>query len=139
MRFRPLPAPDTRQHTERASEFGKPFGSAMRAWAKQGRQRPQVQMSGDAPSRGSFARCAIGEAGPLIQISGPYPGKHGLHTKRSFQAKVFIWRNICPLVQLARAGRLSLAEFMARDNWLFLISIAWILALLSTFVLILIT
>ena len=33
----------------------------------------------------------------------------------------------------------SLAEFMARDNWLFLISIAWILALLSTFVLILIT
>ena len=58
--------------------------------------------------------------------------------KESFQAKVFIWRNICPLVQLARAGRISLAEFMARDNWLFLISIAWILALLSTFVLILI-
>ena len=58
--------------------------------------------------------------------------------KGSFQAKVFIWRNICPLVRLARAGRISLAEFMARDNWLFLISIAWILALLSTFVLILI-
>ena len=111
MRFRPLPAPDTRQHTERASEFGKPFGSAMRHG-----QRPQVQMSGEASSRGSFARCAIGEAGPLIQISGPYPGKHGLHMKRSFQAKVFIWRNICPLVQLACAGRISLAEFMARDN-----------------------
>ena len=43
------------------------------------------------------------------------------------------------LGKLARAGRISLAEFMARDNWLFLISIAWILALLSTFVLILIT
>ena len=50
---------------------------------------------------------------------------------------MFIWR-ICPFVQLARAGRISLAKFMARDNWLFLISIAWILALLSTFVLILI-
>jgi hypothetical protein len=52
---------------------------------------------------------------------------------------VFIWRSICPLVQLARARRSSLANFMARDNWLFLISIAWILALLSMFVLILIT
>ena len=68
----------------------------------------------------------------MIQINGPY--QHDLRTK----AKVFIWGNICPLVQLARAGRISLAEFMARDNWLFLISIAWILALLSTFVLILI-
>ena len=27
-------------------------------------------MSGDAPSRASFARCALGEAGPLIQIKG---------------------------------------------------------------------
>ena len=77
-------------------------------------------------------------SGPLIQANGPYSGKHGLHTKGSFPAKVFICRNICPLVQLACAGRISLAEFMARDNWLFLISIAWILALLSTFVLILI-
>jgi len=76
-------------------------------------------------------------SGPLIQANGPYSGKHGLHTKGSFPAKVFIWR-ICPLVQLARARRISLAEFMARDNWLFLISIAWILTLLSTFVLILI-
>ena len=74
----------------------------------------------------------------MIQFNGPYPGKHGPRIKGSFPAKVFIWR-ICPLVQLARAGRISLAEFMARDNWLFLISIAWILALLSTFVLILIT
>ena len=68
----------------------------------------------------------------MIQINGPY--QHDLRMK----ARVFIWGNICPLVQLARAGRISLAEFMARDNWLFLISIAWILALLSTFVLILI-
>jgi hypothetical protein len=73
----------------------------------------------------------------LTQANGPYSGKHGPHTKGSFQAQVFVWR-ICPLVQLARAGRISLAEFMARDNWLFLISIAWILTLLSTFVLILI-
>ena len=106
---------------------GEPSGGEASGFVETDSMRPTHRAKGLVPSAAS--RHAL-----LSKMTtSPYPRKDALHTKGSFQAKVFIWRNICPLVQLARAGRLSLAEFMARDNWLFLISIGWILALLSTF------
>ena len=125
---------------------GSPHGSGGQARLAGFRKTDAAKEGGRGSGLSHRGRCHRGicrsvrsrRSGPLIQANGPYLGKHGLHTKGSFPAKVFICRNICPLVQLACAGRISLAEFMARDNWLFLISIAWILALLSTFVLILI-
>ena len=124
---------------------GSPHGSGGQARLAGFRKTDAAKEGGRGSGLSHRGRCHRGicrsvrsrRSGPLIQANGPYLGKHGLHTKGSFPAKVFIWR-ICPLVQLARARRISLAEFMARDNWLFLISIAWILTLLSTFVLILI-